>query len=507
MSIYVIGIGGTGAKCIEAIIQLTSIGLYRNASNPQEENLRLLFIDADQTNGNLERALKSLDIYQKCQSLELVDKYPWMETKIDSFGLWSPFLNTSANKNLGSFFEYNTLKDDQPALGNLFDILYTAEERGANLDVGFRGRPAIGAAIMSQVKLNDLDADAWGRLIAQIQTDIGGGKQPKVFLCGSIFGGTGASGLPTIGRLIHNKLEREKIRDKVDLGCLFVLPYFGFKPELGGNSETVYARSEQFLMNTEAALRYYGSQAQDTFNTVYLIGNQNLSPVKKFSVGKNTQRNDPHFIELFAGLAARQFLLKPPSQLGSVVLINRESVRHLTWTDIPDQKEVLAELVNATRFAFVWLSNIAPALAEARKNGVNSLQKGNDGFWFVKFFPSRGFLGNNHNKIIDFNELEQQEAIEKITSWCQDYLHWLEQIHQCAGETVELFNANYLNLSKLNPQFLSDLVAGQGDSRDQTQKSKDTVQRLKERLNPQAISQPNLGVLGLAKALYLVCRL
>ena len=37
MSIYVIGIGGTGAKSIEAMIQLTAIGLFG------EQSVKLLF--------------------------------------------------------------------------------------------------------------------------------------------------------------------------------------------------------------------------------------------------------------------------------------------------------------------------------------------------------------------------------------------------------------------------------------------------------------------------------
>jgi hypothetical protein len=502
MSMYIIGIGGTGAKCIEAVIQQAAIGIFG------QETLNLLFVDADENNGNLERASKSLKIYQDCYDLNLADKHPWMKTKIESFGLWSPFANTSVNKNLGSFFEYNILKDDESALGNLFDVLYTSEERDANLDVGFRGRPAIGAAVMSQVKLDSLDYDSWGQLMNQLQKDTGGGKRPKVFLCGSIFGGTGASGLPTIGRLIHNKLETLRIRSKVDIGCLFVLPYFGFTPTLGENSDTVYARSEQFLLNTEAALRYYGSQAQETFDTVYLLGNQNLSPVKVFSVGKNTQRNDPHFIEFYAALAARQFLLNTTPEQKKVVLMNRENFKNLTWKDIPDQKLVNAELVNATRFAYVWLSNIAPALSMAKSIGVKNFQKSPEGFWFVKFFPDRTVFGNNQKQEIDFNDSEQQNAIEIITSWCQDYLRWLSLIHQCVGETIQLFNATHFSNSKLNPQNLSDLIAGLGDSRDQTQKSKDTVQELKKRFNPEAISTlPKQGIFGLAKALYIVCRL
>ncbi|MDH6059891.1 hypothetical protein NWP17_05480 [Chrysosporum bergii ANA360D] len=499
MSIYVIGIGGTGAKCIEGIIQIASIGLFG------EETFNLLFVDADENNGNLERARNSLKIYQDCQNLGLADRHPWMKTKIHFLGLWSPFANTSVNKNLSSFFEYNVLKDDESALGNLFDVLYTSEERNANLDVGFRGRPAIGAAVMSQVKLDSLDHDAWGQLMSQLQKDTGAGKRPKVFLCGSIFGGTGASGLPTIGRLIHNKLENLKIRTKIDIGCLFVLPYFGFTPT-GNNPETVYARSEQFLLNTEAALRYYGSQAQETFNSVYLLGNQNLSHVKVFSIGKNTQRNDPHFIELYAALAARQFLLNTNPEQKTVVLMNRENLSKLTWKDIPDRQAVNSELVNATRFAFVWLSNVAPELARAKEIGVRNFQKANS--WFVKFFPDHFIFRNNQKQEIDFNDPEQQRAIDIITAWCQDYLRWLSLVHQCIGENIQLFNANYFNNSNPNPQHLPDLIIGLGDSRDKTQKSRDTVQRLKERLNPENISiVPKLGILGLAKALYYVCRL
>ncbi|MBD2663526.1 hypothetical protein B6N60_03422 [Richelia sinica FACHB-800] len=502
MSIYVIGIGGTGAKCIEAIIQLASIGLFN------EETLNLLFVDADENNGNLERARKSLKIYQDCHELNLADKFPWMKTEIRDFGLWSPFANTSVNKNLGSFFEYNLLKDDEPALGNLFDVLYTSQEREANLDVGFRGRPAIGAAVMSQVKLDALDYDSWCQLLNQLQTDTGSGKRPKVFLCGSIFGGTGASGLPTIGRLIHNKLENLRIRSKVDIGCLFALPYFGFNPTLVDSSETVYARSDQFLLNTEAALRYYGIQSQETFDTVYLLGNQNLSPVKVFSVGKNTQRNDPHFIEMYAALAARQFLLNTNPQQKTVVLMNRESLKNITWRDIPEHKLVRDELVNATRFAFVWLADIAPLLAEGKRAGVREIQRSPQAFWFVKFFPDRAVLGNNQQKLVDFNDPEQQNAIETISIWCQDYLRWLSQIHQCVDENIQLFNAKHFANGSMKPDNLSDLIIGGGDSRDKNQKSRDTVQELKRRLNPAAISNlPKIGIFGLAKALYIVCRL
>ena len=145
-------------------------------------------------------------------------------------------------------------------------------------------------------------------------------------------------------------------------------------------------------------------------------------------------------------------------------------------------------------------------LARAKEIGVRNFQRGNS--WFVKFFPDHFIFRNNQKQEIDFNDPEQQRAIDIITAWCQDYLRWLSLVHQCIGENIQLFNANYFNNSNPNPQHLPDLIIGLGDSRDKTQKSRDTVQRLKERLNPENISiVPKLGILGLAKALYYVCRL
>lgn len=505
MALYIIGIGGTGAKCVEAIVQLAAVGLFT------EQPLRILFVDADETNGNLERARISLKTYEKCYELLLGEKQqcPWLKTPIESLDLWSPFENQSTNKNLGSFFNYNSLKQNYQALGNLFEVLYTKEERDVTLDVGFRGRPAIGSAIMSQLDLDALEQEPWGTMLKQIQADVGGGKSPQIFLCGSIFGGTGASGLPTIGRLLANKLRTLNVRDRIKIGCLFLLPYFGFAPSPGEDSDGVYARSELFLLNTEAALRYYVTQAQQTFDIVYLLGNQNVSRVK-FSIGKNTQRNAPHFIELFAGLAARQFLLNMPSQRGTVVLMSRQQMGRLTWSDIPEQGEVKPKLVNATRFAYAWLANIAPELANAKKMGVDSFQRGAP--WFTKFFrPSQGAVGKlfarQGEELPDFNNSREEESIKVVTSWCQDFLRWMYELHQSEGDNIELFRSSaFANLDgQLKEEELPNLVIS--DSRDRGKQSQDTVQQLKVRLDPKDVTPPNQGTAGLAKALYILCRL
>lgn len=505
MGLYVIGIGGTGAKCAEAIIQLSAVGLLA------DEPIKLLFIDADETNGNLERARSSLSTYENCARLVRANnqKYSWLKPKIESYGVWSPFKNVNANKNLAAFFDYNSLKQNNSALGNLFDVLYTKEEREAELDVGFRGRPAIGSAVIGQVDLDDLQQEPWGTFIRQIKSDASTGKTPRVFLCGSIFGGTGASGLPTIGRLIANKLKEEKV-SKAKIGCLFVLPYFGFSPPAGDGNNEVYARSEQFLLNTEAALRYYVNQAQQ-FNSVYLLGNQNFTQVQ-FSIGKKTQKNDPHFIELYAGLAARQFLLDSSEHSETVLLTSRKNAGRLVWSDLPESVIVKTELVNGARFAYTWLSNIAPELKNAKEQGVKKIQV--DAPWFTEFYqPVLGAFGKmvakKGQELPDFNSPQEQDAIATISNWCQDYLRWVSEIHQCDSDNIQLFqHSAWANLKgNIDGDSLSELVIG--DERDRGSKNLDTVQALKQQLVHalEQLNSSNRGTVGLAKALYITCRL
>lgn len=498
MGFYVIGIGGTGAKCIEAIIQLASVGLFPT------NKLNILFVDADETNGNLQQTQNTLSIYNKCHELfkRQDEKCKWMTTAIASYPVWSPFAKISTDKTLGSFFTYQTIRETKPALANLFDVLFTEDEKKVKLDVGFRGRPAIGAGIMSQIDLQRLDQEPWRSFINQLENDAGGGAGAKVLLCGSIFGGTGASGLPTIGRLLANKLE--KVRNKVKIGAIFALPYFNFPKTT--TDEVVYASSDLFLLNTEAALRYYHNNAEQ-FDVKYLIGNQQFEKLGEFSVGKDTQKNRPHFIEFYAGLAARNFFCDEPPE--GVNIISRHQTGVLRWNDLPNTEALKRELINAARFAFVWLADFQGKLDKGRNRGIAEL----DGFaWFDKFFqgPKGLFGGIPRKELPDLSADRQQEAIKIINNWCLDFLRWLSEIHQCENERIELFKAkeHFANLDNLKEEKLADLFFD--DPRAKDLLTKDTISSLKEKFSnpfdPKILSAPNQGVAGLAKAIYIFCQ-
>ena len=124
MTIYLIGIGGSGAKCVESVVHLASVGLFF------QEPIKVLFVDADESNGNVERARNSLNIQTECQRiLSAIDKQqcPWMQTSIKSFDLWSPFAKNSLNKELSAFFNYNNIKQSEPALYEILKCLLQIE--------------------------------------------------------------------------------------------------------------------------------------------------------------------------------------------------------------------------------------------------------------------------------------------------------------------------------------------------------------------------------------------
>ena len=63
MTLYLIAIGGTGAKCAEAVVHLAAANLLG------KDSIRIMFVDQDKSNGNLARTKDTVDAYRQCQEL------------------------------------------------------------------------------------------------------------------------------------------------------------------------------------------------------------------------------------------------------------------------------------------------------------------------------------------------------------------------------------------------------------------------------------------------------
>lgn len=411
MGYYAIGIGGTGAKYIESLIHLAAAGMI-----PDDNDLYILFVDPDTANGCLERSVVTLNRYQNFNKNDQLKQKSVLRTKILSADpiFWTPFKD-QARPRLSDFFDYYGLSgsgDKNRVAAHLFDVLYSNTERSATLDKGFRGHPSIGASVMAQTVALE-DDEPWATFGALIAKD----TDPKVFLAGSIFGGTGASGFPTIAQLLKNQFKGH--RDKnVQIGGALVLPYFTFNADA---DEELKAKAEHFLMNTQASLKFYHLwNKTGIYDAIYLFGDESRVEVEN-ALGGPKQRNVPHFIELYAALAAIDFFLKGAgSDDGAQYFMTaREKNNQLEWTDLPNS-QIQSKIRQLVRFAFAYLSIYQPMLEDIRQNGKSYRAP-----WYVDFFK--------RNRI-SLNDDKTQLALKNVQDYCQDFLLWLANIQNSVGD-------------------------------------------------------------------------
>ena len=282
MAYYFISIGGSGSKILEALTHITVAGIL-----PSNEKLNVIAIDPDSGNGNFTRTSTALNNFVKFQNVSVGDDSTLFKNKIELLsGENSPWNPVKRNDRLDDLMAASLNRDT--SLGKLYRSLYTKAERETFLNEGFRGHPSIGAAVLARKYASpDSNDNQWQTFINKIKNVIDNSSNlVKIFIAGSIFGGTGAAGIPTIARLIRQSLP--KSQNQILIGGAMILPYFNFIPKDTKDDE-LFARSENFLTNSKAALKYY-SQDDNDFDFMYLLGEASMGNVK-FSVGGEEQKN------------------------------------------------------------------------------------------------------------------------------------------------------------------------------------------------------------------------
>ncbi len=283
-NLYIFAIGGSGAKCLEALTFLCAAGFGPKEINP-------ILIDPDQDNGNLSRTTSIITLYSKIRSkLNEPKEGTLFYTNIKKAEYWNPLskqTETKKSKSLREVIEYNTLPASEKILA---DLLFSNDQINLDLEFGFRGVPPIGSVVMHQIKDQDFYKETLHNLRATTSN--------KAFIFASIFGGTGASGYPVISQL----LKTQGIQNKV--GGVILTPYFYLKSPHNIN-EPIKPDSSTFILNTIGAIPFYDRDVRSDVN--YVIGDIETSPVNKYSLGGRGQLNSSHFVELIAALAALDF--------------------------------------------------------------------------------------------------------------------------------------------------------------------------------------------------------
>jgi hypothetical protein len=500
MNVFAIGIGGTGAKCVEALVHLHAAGLIQDQAG-KTVRLGTFLVEPDQQSTLLARTEIAIDRYSKLREQLGNATEGFAASEIDHYGTWSPLAGATPGVSLDQVFAKPVLRNQASGLAALFDCLYPPEEQKAELDVGFRGRPPIGSAVMSRITLDKAaEAGVWKKLLGDIQTAAGSGDPPIIHLFGSVFGGTGASGVPTLGGMLKTWLQQQSL-SRVRVHASLLLPYFDFDGQ-GDQGTGIHAEARNFQLNTDAALQYLANNGRSCFDQVYLVGSD-IKARYDFSIGGRSQDNDAHIIEILASLGIRHGCGSASAKDYAYVL-SRGKEDQITWEDVPDNGVVGTALAQAARFAVAWKRNYSLEIDAAQNTAVKVFASGAP--WIRKYFSLTEESTNRSEgrpSIRSQDELALKQAIDGYTA---TLLQWLRQFSGNTGQGFkqELFAEEQLTNDETYANQLHSVV--RGSAKPTLEERADTVDRIKVQMDelPQSAIKFT-GVAGLADSLWKLC--
>lgn len=446
MSNCLLSIGGSGHRALKPLVFLAAAGALADA------DLSLLCVDNDGTNGNLTESLNLIHLYDKVRGrqkwlgdapffrpkLHLVDERPW-----------SPFSSRDGEPTLDHYLGHEFMRAKAEGLTSLYEFLYDREKRGLSVAEGFRGRPSIGAAVYRAAARAEANghSDSLQKLRERLEGGTAQGRSVKLFSIGSIFGGTGAAGLPSIPASLIDGMKHGS--QHVLSGAAFLLPYFEFNPS-GLDEQGPHANPNDFIMMMKDALHYYLLNSS-RYSCVYAIGADKWRHLETAAVGKEKQRNQSDLIEFLAALAASNFLVTwqapAPGEDDhdpALYVLHREKESEFNWSDLPEQARVKPQLAAFTRFCFLYLKDFYPELDMARHGGKRAT-------WFARMIEGAGVTPTDANF---------QEQASSLREFCAEFLKWWVDLHQGAGMQLNLVQTNAFRDKQFVDQAFQSLIVG-----------------------------------------------
>jgi len=301
--LYLFAIGGTGTRVLKSLTMLLASGIAANT-----EEIVPIIIDTDINNGDLEQFRRISSDYQKVHNT--------LFSNISGGEFSNQFFRTniSNHKELNvSGLDYGTLGDmldysGMTASGHketkfLIDLLFSNNDLSMKLENGFLGNPNIGSIVLHHI----VDSRAFKDFTLDFH------EGDRIFIINSIFGGTGAAGLPLLLKVFREStsgLNNIGLINSSIIGAVTVLPYFEVDVEKFQKNDSAI-NSDTFISKSKAALSYYDKNISRLINCLYYIGDTQKSNYENFQGGTH-QKNPSNVIELAAAKAIIDFLNYEP---------------------------------------------------------------------------------------------------------------------------------------------------------------------------------------------------
>ena len=316
---YAICIGGVGARILEGIVRLCECGHIK-----AEDDLNCIMVDVDKNNGNATRVGRLIASYSNCRKVLGIENNlegaNIFKTKIVGAGVGGTFSATPISTGADNVsIKKNLVTQRDEEANNIMKAFFTEDEYTRILDQGFYANPLIGSLFFNQALETQNNANnGIFALLSKIADEIRDGHVVKIFIAGSVFGGTGASGLlPLCNKLLNiikdsaenSDMEKERRNNLHIFGCL-MLPYFKYAE--GTAPDDAIIDHKEFNETARYVLEGYNilinSSAPDKiFDKLYMIGDPDKTSRGVYSEQGSKQCNWPHILELFAASEAGRF--------------------------------------------------------------------------------------------------------------------------------------------------------------------------------------------------------
>lgn len=466
MEYFVLGIGGTGMRCIEAFIHLCAMGML------DDTTVHLLALDTDKNNGNFSRLKAVKDAYLNVKSLDPAQRTAGKECFFSAnlkYYEFSP--NYEKRSTFKDVFGYADTQYRDRKASDLADLVFSKDVEEFNLRHGYRAQTHLGSMMMYHSIIEAAQSDFSNDLKRFLQSLISASSngKPRLFILGSVFGGTGASSIPIIPQAIAKAAGiiskgASNVMENVYFGSTLLTAYFKFNlPSAAERKEQkIIATSDKFALNSQVAMMFYQDDAtvQSTYQKFYMMGTPGMDwdPMpKKTEAGAKTitggaeQKNDSHYVEFFAACAALDFLTVDENVLHTNRTNKKADYQYRSLND--NGKMEFQDFVGQSR-----------AVELAKKMSlltVLSILCNNPTYDFVSS------LQNGAAKIAGFEDVDP-EQIKNLKDYFALYHFyvdnnntlkegWLRQLHRSAGGSDKfLFAADMFAPQTVKEQVKSD---------------------------------------------------
>ncbi len=276
-----IAVGGSGQHTVLAYLRLARLCNFKPA--------RIITLDSDLAKGKDEPSTAELISTQTSIGFERPIPYETVKPLPEISGLHDETYESLVSPSPGSLEE------------ELFQSLFTPQQRAVEVTTGFHGHPAVAGSTfrMAMAEGSERISEHVGRWFDER------GEQ-RVVVVGSTFGGTGSGVMPVVTQHIRNMEQAKHVR--LRLGGVIQMCWFnlGLSDDVAGDDDLADVTKNVLDRNSSCLVEYYRENFDKIFDYAYLVGLD--VPARRRQAGTDRQPEHPHAVNLMSGYMAYKLL-------------------------------------------------------------------------------------------------------------------------------------------------------------------------------------------------------